>query len=38
MKARHELSASYHSVTSDNINDLNHCINSMRFTELSKDC
>jgi len=38
MKASHELSANYHSVTPENISALHLCINSMSFTELSKDC
>ena len=36
MKPSHDLSANYHSVTPDNTNALHLCINSMRFTELSK--
>ena len=38
MKASRELSAHSHSVTPDRISALNLCTNSMRFTELSKDC
>ena len=39
MKASHELSANYHSVTPDSINAFQLVYpNSMKFTELSKDC
>ena len=39
MEASHELSANHHSITPDSINAFQLVYpNSMKFTELSKDC
>ena len=38
MKARHKLSVNYLSLTPVKISALHFCVNSMKFTELSKDC